>query len=110
MSAAVGPSVLSGTVPGHPSKALDAEIARYQKQLSDCEHCPSAKTPQGKANIQTISDKISAGKTRLKQIAAADAKTNGSAAASLRTWAIDPFATKGTLSLTGDRPAAGRPL
>ena len=37
---------------------LDAQIAAYKKELSNCINCESAKTAKGKANIQNISNKI----------------------------------------------------
>jgi hypothetical protein len=45
---------------GAPSAtSLQAQLERYQKQLSDCVNCASAKTPQGKSDIQAISARIS---------------------------------------------------
>jgi hypothetical protein len=38
--------------------SLQAQLQRYQHQLSDCVNCSSAKTPQGKSDIQAISAKI----------------------------------------------------
>ena len=43
-----------------PTTGLDAQIARYKKELSDCVNCESAKTAKGKAKIQAISDKLTA--------------------------------------------------
>lgn len=37
---------------------LQARLNRYQKQLSDCVDCASAKTPKGKADIDAIRTKI----------------------------------------------------
>ena len=42
-----------------PVTGLQAQVARYKKELSDCVNCASAKTPQGKANIEAILNKIS---------------------------------------------------
>lgn len=45
---------------GAPSVAsLKAQLERFQKRLSDCVNCTSANTPQGKADIQAISARIS---------------------------------------------------
>lgn len=54
----------SGTAPvsasGSPSAtSLQAQLQRYQQQLSDCVNCDSAKTPEGKAAIQAIAAKVS---------------------------------------------------
>ena len=70
MSVAIGSSSLSGAAGSHPSRAvLDAEIARCKKQLSDSVNCASAKTLEGKAHIQELSNKISAAQQQVKQIA-----------------------------------------
>ena len=59
---------------GAPSAAsLQAQLQRYQKQLSDCVNCPSSKTPQGKADIQAISARISQVKQSIEQAANAQA-------------------------------------
>lgn len=95
MSAAIGPSAVSGDAASWPSRAaLDAEIARYQKELSDCVNCPSSKTPQGKAHVQAISNQISADRQRIQQIDAAET-TGGTA----------PGGTAGGYTDTG-RPAS----
>jgi hypothetical protein len=53
---------------GAPSStALQARLERYQKQLSDCVNCASAKTPEGKADIENISAQISQVKQRIAQ-------------------------------------------
>lgn len=38
--------------------SLQAQLQRYKQQLSDCVHCASAKTPQGKAAIDAITARI----------------------------------------------------
>ena len=43
-----------------PTTGLDAQIARYKMELSDCVNCESAKTAKGKTKIQAISDKLTA--------------------------------------------------
>ena len=40
------------------SVGLRAKLDRYEKQLSDCVNCASAKTPEGKDDIAAISAKI----------------------------------------------------
>lgn len=47
--------------------SLQSQLERNQKQLSDCVNCASAKTPQGKADIQAISARISQIEQRIAQ-------------------------------------------
>jgi outer membrane murein-binding lipoprotein Lpp len=55
---------------GAPSAvSLQAQLQRYQKQLSECVNCASAKTPQGKSDIQAISARISQIEQRMVQAA-----------------------------------------
>lgn len=71
MISTIGPSSLASTTAGGTSAAgIEAQIARYQKELSDCVNCDSANTREGKEKIQTISDKISSAKARLEEITA----------------------------------------
>ena len=46
--------------------SLDAQMQRYQRQLSDCVYCQSAKTPEGKAAIDKVNEKISMVKTQME--------------------------------------------
>lgn len=46
---------------------LTAQLGRYQKELSECINCASAKTPEGKSNIEAIEIRISDIKARLEQ-------------------------------------------
>lgn len=45
--------------------ALRADLSRYEKQLSDCVNCDSARTPEGKRNIQDLDARISTLKAQL---------------------------------------------
>lgn len=49
----------AGGVGGPSAASLQAQLQRFQQQLSDCVNCASAKTPQGKAAIQALSAKVS---------------------------------------------------
>jgi hypothetical protein len=61
MISSVGSSLAYDCCPtAKPAAGLDAQIARFKKELSDCVNCESAKTTKGKAKIQAISDKITA--------------------------------------------------
>ncbi len=52
--------------------ALAAELARYQRQLSDCINCSSANTPESRAKAQALSDKIAATKTQIDKATTPD--------------------------------------
>jgi hypothetical protein len=53
---------------GAPSAvSLQAQLQRYQKQLSECVNCASAKTLQGKSDIQAIAARISQIEQRIAQ-------------------------------------------
>jgi len=45
--------------------ALDGEVGQCQRQLADLVTCPSSKTPQGKAAMQALSDRISAARAAI---------------------------------------------
>lgn len=64
-----------------------ATLARLQHQLSDNVNCASAKTPEGKATISAIEDKIKALKESMdgKPTAAAPAVGGATASASSAT-------------------------
>ena len=53
----------------NPAAGLEAQLQRYQKELSDCVNCDSANTAAGKETIQAISAKISGVRARLEEIA-----------------------------------------
>jgi hypothetical protein len=60
---------------GISTAGLEAQVDRYQDELSSCVNCSSAKTLEGKEKIQSISNKISALKARLQAIANAKVNT-----------------------------------
>jgi len=72
MVSAIGSSPgFSSAATGSSAVGLEAQLARYQKVLSECVSCDSAKTREGKQNIQDVSSKISAVKARIEELAAA---------------------------------------
>ncbi len=78
MVAPIGATSAYATVPSaDPATTADAQIVSYKKELSDCVNCDSAGTAEGKANIQSILDKINAAQERIAR--AAEAKSSGSA-------------------------------
>lgn len=77
MLSAIGSSTFPATAAsGRSSAGLDAQLARYRTQLADWRGCPSCNTPEGKAKIAEISDKISAIK-RLQEAADPAARKQG---------------------------------
>lgn len=93
MVAAIGSATVSATVSATSggslgTAGLEAQIARYEKQLSDCVNCASAKTPEGKKAIAEISNKINAARARIdemqatKQVSQPAAATAGTASKS----------------------------
>ena len=81
--------------------SLQAQLAQYQRQLSDCVHCDTANTPAGKAQIQEIAGKISALKQSIAQAGDASPFTDALTANGNRSKAptVSPAAnlTIGTL-------------
>lgn len=64
---AVGSSSLAS--PGYAVNSvsgLDVRLDKYKVQLADWVNCPSCKTPEGKAKIQELSDKIAAIEQKIK--------------------------------------------
>jgi hypothetical protein len=66
---------------GSPAFAsLQAQLQRFEQQLSECINCASAETPRGKADIEAISARIGQLKGRIAQ---ADAPAPARAVAGL---------------------------
>lgn len=76
----------SPLAPGATVAGLEARLTQYQKQLSDCVNCESAKTSKGKEDIRDLSGKIGELKARIDQVSGSGAKaiTAPPAAAPLR--------------------------
>lgn len=69
MVASIGSSTsFSYTPTAKPTAGLEAQIARYKKELSNCVNCDSAKTSEGKTNIQALSNKISSLTSQIQEI------------------------------------------
>ncbi len=49
--------------------ALEAQLKQYQNKLADCVSCSSSKTPEGKKNIQELSNKISVLEAQIEKLA-----------------------------------------
>ena len=77
MLSAVGSSTSPNTTGTNQSAvALQAQLDRFQKQLSDCVNCSSAKTREGQKAIQDLSNKIGQVKTQINQFTATKQTTS----------------------------------
>lgn len=88
------PAAPSG-FPAKPTGGLEAELAQYRKQLSECVTCTTANTPEGRREIQRIENQISAITARIE--AARQPKTGNDATAKPREttglgYNVDVFA------------------
>lgn len=73
---AIGSSFSTGTS-GPSAAGLEAQLTRYQKQLSDCVNCAeTSKTPQGQETARSLSDKISQIKAQLDAVATSKTTAN----------------------------------
>ena len=101
---------MSGAAGSHPSRAvLDAEIARCKKQLSDSVNCASAKTLEGKAHIQELSNKISAAQQQVKQIAVEKPAANdATASTTIAISTTDTYASTGVVGQSSGPERGGR--
>lgn len=62
---AAPPATQGGAV---SAASLQGQLQRFQQQLSDCVNCSSAKTPEGKADIDAIASKIGQIERRIDQL------------------------------------------
>lgn len=71
MVSAIGASTFQAQSVGAPSvAALEARLARYEKELSECVNCDTADTREGKQAIQELTIRISETRTRIEEVAA----------------------------------------
>jgi hypothetical protein len=119
MTLAIGsPTLSSAAGSGTSTAGLEAQLARCQKDLSEHVNCNSAKTPEGKAAIEALSNRINSVKTRIEEISntqssrhpatlnATDANTNSQAAAPIakEITGIDAAsASKSSEAIAGSR-------
>lgn len=59
-------AIANEVLPGGAVAGLEAQLARYQKELSNCVNCASAKTPEGKEEIQRLSNEVDKLKARIE--------------------------------------------
>jgi hypothetical protein len=73
---------MSSTLAGASNAAgLQAQIAQYRIQLNDWVTCVSASTPKGKAEIQSLTGKISADREQIARLEAGKPHSQAIAAA-----------------------------
>ena len=60
-------SCSTGRTPASQPRGLDADLAKAQSELADWVHCPSSKTPEGKAKIEEVSARVDAIKGKIKK-------------------------------------------
>ena len=95
---AIRSSVTQATASGQGAPAgVDAQLAKCETQLADWMACPSRKTPEGKAKIAELSDKI---KTLKKRQKVADSGTSNASTPKLKSTASD--------SVTANQNAQGQ--
>lgn len=58
----------SGQDSGSVAAGIQAQIDQLEHQLSDCVNCASAKSPEGKAQIDDISSKLANARQRLDHL------------------------------------------
>ena len=102
MVSAIGSSPASSatSTAGTSTAGIEAQIVRYKKELSDCVNCASSKTPEGKAAIQAIANKISSAQARIEKINA-DQTSAPSTATADKTPANTYAAASAAASKTG---------
>jgi len=78
-------AIASAPVPGimgagQSPAGIEAQLAQYQIQLADWVSCPSCNTPEGKAKIQELTNKVSDARRRIE---AAETRPTGKPSAAL---------------------------
>jgi len=106
MVSAIGSAFGSTRVsdPAATAAGIEAQIARYKKELSDCVNCESAKTTGGKAEIAAIASKISTAEARIEKINTD--KQSSEPAASATTTDLTTRANVGAGALNPDNTQA----
>ena len=68
MVAAIGATPSFSTqLPQVSTGGLRAELARYEKALSECVNCATARTPEGQQEIQRLGSEIARLKSRIEE-------------------------------------------
>lgn len=70
MVAAIGASpIYSAQLPAASTGGLRVELAKYEKELSNCVNCASATTTEGQQEIQRLTSEIARLKARIEEAA-----------------------------------------
>lgn len=77
MSISSLPAAAPSVNPAAQLAGLEAQIAQYKQQLSDCVNCDSATTVAGQTAIEELSSKIKVTRERLDTIAATKSGDSG---------------------------------
>lgn len=117
MVAAISSSHASIPSPGSggSTAGLEAQLTRYQKELSDCVNCESSKTPEGKANILELQVKISSVKERIEKakndaVQTEQSATKSSIASDRAQRSQDALSTPSALQNTTAKNATTQPI
>ena len=70
MSISAIPAAAPSLNPAAQLAGLEAQIAHYKQQLSDCVNCDTAKTVAGQSAIEELASKINVARERVDAIAA----------------------------------------
>jgi phage shock protein A len=79
---AIGSPAIAASQSGASKTALRAELTRYEKQRTECVNCSSARTIEGKRNIQNLDSQIDTLKAKLTVVAQSHAPASASEARS----------------------------
>jgi small-conductance mechanosensitive channel len=71
---------IPGRQPAASRTSLDGEVAKCQQQLADLVTCPSSKTPEGKAAMQALSEKLAAARAAINNTSSPAANIHAPAA------------------------------
>jgi len=93
---AIGTVATAKPQSGSAGAAIRAQIARFEKQRSDCVNCSSAKTTEGQQNIRNLDSQIHSLKTQLLKVqqpaSAQRVEGDRSSAARVTAGRIDVYA------------------
>lgn len=107
MVQAIGSAAVSGSLSaGATAAGLEAQLVRYQKQLSDCVNCDSAKTAEGKAVIDAISSRISEVRARLVSVTEVKSRSETGSLATGTSTASSPHSDVVTATKNEDATTA----
>jgi hypothetical protein len=102
-------------MPGSSTAGIEAQLARYRNELSNCVNCTSANTLEGQAAIAEAASKVSVAEARIESIAASSqssapaASQGSSTGASTSSTASDASAKAYEGALTYERPVSLEP-